>query len=191
MPRPSIRRLRQCTLLLTTVLVWALPCAAQQTQPAATEPLTVTLSLWRVQLNAQAKEELVPAPAVKPGELVEYQAVYANTSDRPLSGVQATLPLPEGMAYEAQSAQPLPVQASSDGRRFGAEPLMREVRDKEGKSVSEPVPYAEYRALRWQIPLLEPGKTFTVKARARVVQATAAPVGKPLPEAATGKKAGS
>jgi hypothetical protein len=52
---------------------------------------------------------------------------------------------------------------------------MRTVKDKDGKSVSEPVPYAQYRALRWQVKRVEPGKDFTVKARARVAQTSPAP----------------
>jgi len=151
------------TVLIVALFFFALPGLT-----AAAEPLTVTLSLFRIQLEAQGKEELIPAPSVKPGDLVEYQAVYVNVSDQPLRNVQATLPLPDYMEYLGGSAFPVSVMASADGLDFGPEPLMRLVPDKEGKIISEPVPFSEYKALRWQIPLLEAGKEITVKARAKI-----------------------
>ncbi|MDQ3060028.1 MAG: hypothetical protein M3R45_10980 [Pseudomonadota bacterium] len=162
-------------------LVFAASASAQAAKAPA-EPLTVTLMLKRVQADAGGKEQLVNAPSVKPGELVEYQALYANKGAKSLGNVQATLPLPEGMDYQGQSARPMPVLASTDGKTFAAEPLMRTVKDKDGKSVTEQVPYAQYRALRWQIKLVEPGKDFTVKARARVAQAAPAPAVLPVPK---------
>lgn len=171
---PSSKMLLSRLSLGLACLVFAASASAQAAKAPA-EPLAVTLTLKRVQSGADGKEKLVDAPSVKPGELLEYQAVYANKSVQPLEGVTATLPLPEGIDYQGQSARPMPVLASTDGKTFAAEPLMRTVKDKDGKSVSEPVPYAQYRALRWQVKRVEPGKDFTVKARARVAQTSPAP----------------
>ena len=63
-------------------LVFTVSASAQPVKASA-EPLAVTLVLKRVQANANGKEQLVDAPSVKPGELVEYQALYANKSAQP------------------------------------------------------------------------------------------------------------
>ena len=51
-----------------------------------------------------------------------------------------------------------------------AVPLMRRLAD--GKE--QPVPAAEYRALRWKVAELQPGKSFVVSARVRVAAGEAA-----------------
>lgn len=162
------RRVWLCNgrVLLSALLCSAFAASAQSSGPA--EPLSVTLALKRVQTGSDGKEVLVDAPSVKPGDLVEYRAVYRNAGAQPIRKVTATLPLPEGVEYQASSARPAGAQASSDGARFGPEPLMQTVRDKDGRQVTERIPYPQYRSLRWEIRELDAGKTFEVRARGRI-----------------------
>jgi uncharacterized repeat protein (TIGR01451 family) len=175
-------------VMAAALFVFALPAALRDAFAQANDPLSITLTLNRVLVDAQGKEVLKDAAKVKPGELVEYRAVYANGGNQPLGNVLATLPIPKEMEYMGQSAWPTPVQASIDGKEFAAEPLKRTVKDKDGKPVTVIVPYAEYRLLRWEIKSLAPGKEFVVKARARVSPLPPQPSA--VPEAGAVKRRG-
>lgn len=149
------------------LLALTLGCSLSVFAQAAAEPLAVTLTVSRVQVGADAKETLQEARAVKPDDILEYRAVYANRSGKPLSGVVANLPLPAGLDFQPGSAAPLSVLASTDGKEFRPSPLTRTVL-RNGKEVQEQVPYSEYRALRWQLGQIEPGAEVAVKVRAKV-----------------------
>lgn len=129
--------------------------------------VTVTLSAQRVSVS-QGKESLSPANEVKPGELVEYRAVYTNAGATPARQMLATLPVPAGMELVARTASPAKVEASLDGRTFAPVPLVRRVTQADGRIVTREIPLAEYRALRWPLGTLGPKASRTVTARMRV-----------------------
>lgn len=132
---------------------------------AAKSAVQVELTQARVVKGADGKEQLLDASSVKPGDILEYRATYKNISDKPVQGVVATLPIPEGLEYLPTSAKPGAklVQAATKEAVYAAEPLNRVVA---GKSV--PVPYAEYRSLRWSLGQLPAGGEAAVSARAKV-----------------------
>lgn len=132
------------------------------------EPLTVTLTAKKVQKDATGKEFFSAADKVKPGELLEYRADYANVSKASLNSVTATLPVPQGMVYVDKTANPATATATVDGVKFEAVPLKRTVKDKAGKEVTQLVPVSEYRALRWALGDIQAGKVKTVSARMNV-----------------------
>ena len=117
---------------------------APATATAPTRPATVGIALTQAKVvkSADGKEQLLDAASVKPGDVLEYRAVYTNRSDKAVTGVLATLPVLEDLVYQPGSARL--VQAATKNGVSAAEPLMRPVQSK-----SEPVPYADYRALRW------------------------------------------
>jgi uncharacterized repeat protein (TIGR01451 family) len=133
----------------------------------ATGSVAVELSANRV-TKQQGKELLVAADEAKPGELIEYRALYRNDGASEAKGLLATLPIPRGTQYVAGSALPRGVQASLDGRTFAAVPLKRTVRTPDGRTVVQDVPVAEYRALRWPLGALSSRDQRTVSARVRV-----------------------
>ncbi|HEX5362448.1 MAG TPA: hypothetical protein VFW49_15385 [Fluviicoccus sp.] len=133
-----------------------------QAAPAA-EPVKVNLQVFKVTLS-NGKETLIESKTVKPGETLEYRATYSNVSKKNISNLAATLPVPKGMEFVAQSAKPVSVDATVDGREFAPVPLMR----KKAAGGEEPVPVAEYRALRWKAVELQSGKSYEVSARMRV-----------------------
>lgn len=139
---------------------------AVTSEGASEGAVRVKLTQARVVVDA-GKEKLVEVEIVKPGDVIEYRAVYTNTSKETVRDLVATLPMPEGLEYVAKSARATDgvsaMQAAARDGRFGAEPLMV---TQGGAKV--PVPYAQYRSLRWQVGAMAAGRSVTVSARARV-----------------------
>ena len=154
----------------------AQPAPAAPVAAPAKPAVDVVLAQSKVTRDAQGKEQLVAADAVKPGDVLEYRASYTNKSGKPVKGLVANLPIPEGLEYLPGTAAPggEKVTAATKDGRFAAVPLSRMVNGK-----SEPVPYAEYRNLRWPLGELPASGTAIVTLRARVE--TAAPSGPPAP----------
>lgn len=155
---------------------WLAPGAhAQSHAPAAASapasPITVRLTQMKVLVD-HGKETLAPADQVKPGDIVEYRAVYTNAGSKPVSQLVATLPLPAGLEYTPRSAKPAApaAEAAAKDGRYAPEPLKRAVA---GQREPQLVPYDEYRSLRWKLGRLDAGAHAEVSARARVVIAAA------------------
>lgn len=142
---------------------------AKVEQKAEQKPLTVELTQKKVVKDERGREKLEEVDGVRPGDVLEYRAVYRNVSKQPLKGVAANLPLPEGLEYVARTAQPgkgAQFALKADGA-YEAEPLMRKGAD--GRM--QPVPLNEYRQIRWRLEELAPGAEAVVSARAKVEMA--------------------
>ena len=135
---------------------------------SAKGPITVQLTAYKVVAKGE-KDELEAADKIKPGETIEYQARYANTSKQSVKNLAATMPIPAGMEFVNGSALPDGAQASTDGKNFASLPLRRVTKGAGGTTKIEMVPMSEYRSLRWSIGQLDAGKSITVFARARVL----------------------
>lgn len=132
------------------------------------DPLLITLSSQKVQTTTDGKETLVNADKVKPGDIVQYKAIYHNRGKAALTGLNASLPVPFGMQYVEKSALPRPVLATIDNIKYEEEPLMRTLKNEDGKESQVAVPYSNYQSLRWEIGKLEGGKKITVTARMQI-----------------------
>lgn len=149
------------------VASWLLASAQVFAQQAGND-VTVALDASRIVAHAQG-ESRADAASAKPGDVIEYRAVYRNAGRSAARAVSATLPIPAGTEYVASSASPrLALRASLDGKRYDPVPLMRRVKRADGQTVEQPVPLAEYRFLRWDLGDLAPQKDSTVSARVRV-----------------------
>jgi uncharacterized repeat protein (TIGR01451 family) len=135
----------------------------------------VNLTAHRVTSGSNGREVLAPGDKARPGEVVEYQALYTNVSTDGVRQLVATLPIPDGMEYLPSTAVPAQVQASLDGNSFAAVPLRRKVKLADGREVMRDVPTSEYRWLRWTLGSLEGNGQETVRARVRVNAAPPAP----------------
>ena len=154
-----LTRLMAFVFLLVSTSLWA------------AGPLAIELKsekITTVVLQGKSEERRDAAKAIKPSDIIEYRANYKNTSAKELRGVQAVLPIPSGMTIDLNSAKPLPVQASTDGRQFYPVPLTRQVRAADGQLKTVNVPLSEYRALRWSLGVLAAGASRDVVLRARV-----------------------
>jgi uncharacterized repeat protein (TIGR01451 family) len=149
------------TLLLWLAQLMAVPAFA------ANDEVAITMRAFKVVPTAKGTE-LVPTESAQPGDTIEYQVTYRNAGDKPARDVTATLPVPAGgMAYVQHSAAPATALASLDGKQFAAVPLQRTV-VRDGRRVTEAVPAAEYRFLRWTLGELRSGESTTVKSRMRL-----------------------
>lgn len=127
----------------------------------------VTLQAARVTMT-NSREVLVSAAQAKPGEILEYRAVYTNDGKRDVRQLMATLPIPVGVEYLPRTAAPAVVLASLDGKSYAAVPLTRKERTADGRDVIRAIPASEYRFLRWAVGTLPAKQARTVKARVRV-----------------------
>jgi uncharacterized repeat protein (TIGR01451 family) len=82
------------------------------------DDLKITLTAEKVTVQKDGKEALVAATRAKPGEVIQYTAVYLNQSKGTLRNLAPTLPIPSGMEYIADSAKPAATQASLDRKVF-------------------------------------------------------------------------
>ncbi len=155
------------------------PASAQLSAPALriadsqAEPrLATQLLMSRVVLEGKT-EKLTQAPAVQPGDLLQYTAHFGNPSLAAMRDVVPSLPVPTGTQWVPQSDQPTGATASIDGRQFGPLPLMRKQLQANGQWVQVPVPISEIRYLRWPARDLAAGDSFATSLRVRVLSGDA------------------
>lgn len=126
------------------------------------------LSVFKVTHNAAGQEALAPATTIKPGEVIEYQARYSNQGTEDVRNLQGTIPIPIGLELVPDSVSPVAATASTDGKVFAAMPLKRLEKATDGTQKWVPVPFSQYRFVRWSLPSLAGGQSATVSARARI-----------------------
>lgn len=170
-----MRRIWTAAPALLALSLLTLPVAFAQKAPAPVESDLVA----RKVVVAEGRESLVDAASARPGEVIEYVATYRNTGKGAVTGLQATVPIPPQTEFIAGSARPAQVKASLDGRSYADIPLKRMV-ERDGRRIEEPVPYREYRYLRWHAGELAGGKSAAFTARVRVIddRAPSEPPGK-------------
>nr|WP_312176524.1 hypothetical protein [Moraxella sp. CTOTU46934] len=144
------------TLALSTVLGISLANGAN-----AAEALSVNLQAKQI-VTENGKQVLKTVNRANSGDIIQYQAIYRNNIQKPMTDLALTLPVPANMVY-VSSSSPAPTQASLDGKKFENLPIMRKVN---GKMVE--VPVSQYRALRWIVKTLPAQQSTTVSLNAKV-----------------------
>ena len=144
------------TLALSTVLGLSLANGAN-----AAEALSVNLQAKQI-VTENGKQVLKTVNRANSGDVIQYQAIYRNNIQKPMTDLALTLPVPANMVY-VSSSSPAPTQASLDGKKFENLPIMRKVN---GKMVE--VPVSQYRALRWIVKTLPAQQSTTVSLNAKV-----------------------
>ncbi|HUX74101.1 MAG TPA: hypothetical protein VMV25_09460 [Steroidobacteraceae bacterium] len=150
-------------------LLFAAVIAAVSWAPAAWSAAVVTSKLQVRQVQSEhGHERLGLAAAAKPGDLLQYRAVYRNSGDAPATHLLARVPVPLGTTLLTDSLKPAGAEASTDGTHFAPLPLMQSVSGKDGKRHRQPVPAADIRAVRWNLRTLAPGQSARVLLRVRI-----------------------
>lgn len=144
------------TLALSTVLGISLANGAN-----AAEALSVNLQAKQI-VTENGKQVLKTVNRANSGDVIQYQAIYRNNIQKPMTDLALTLPVPANMVY-VSSSSPAPTQASLDGKKFENLPIMRKVN---GKMVE--VPASQYRAVRWIVKTLPAQQSTTVSLNAKV-----------------------
>lgn len=134
--------------------------------------VSVKMSARKVVRDAKGAERFESGEQAKPGDVIEYVAVYRNTGKEKVTGLLATIPVPREMEFLPGTARPDRFDASVDGKAFGPAPLKRRVKLPNGKEELREVPPEEYRALRWEFESLEAGATVKAAARMRIRNGT-------------------
>ncbi len=165
--RARIRRPLRCAVMLLSATFFVPAMAADA-------GVSVALTAWAVGKGDDGNERLSAAEQVKPGDVLQYSALYTNGGRQPVRNLVASLPIPVGTELIDAPQLPRAATASIDGKAFSALPLMRKVRTADGRMVDQPVPLAEYRALRWPQHDLASNATLRIGARVRVVATPAA-----------------
>jgi len=158
-----IHPLRLALAALVVATAASTPALAQK----GGEPLESTLVARKV-VVAEGRESLVDAADARPGDVIEYVATYRNTGKDAIRGLKAALPIPPQTEYIPGSARPAKAQASLDGKAFADMPLRRKT-TRNGQAIDEPVPWREYRAIRWDAGDLAAGDTLPFTIRVRVI----------------------
>jgi uncharacterized repeat protein (TIGR01451 family) len=133
-------------------------------------PIAINLQQFKVVKDDQGKTKLVDAALVLPGDVIEYRAVYSNRSGSALP-VVATMPIPESMEYIKDSAKTNGKAAhtvAAKDAQYAQEPLQQKVTTASGATLSQPVPYASYRFVRWDLGRLPSGSSVEVSVRTKV-----------------------
>ena len=153
----------------TTILCLTSIMAASASADGA---LVATLESLKVSRAADGSEQLAPSYHAQPNDVFEYRATYRNQSSKTMRRVIATVPVPQGFEYVAESAAPVVMLASLDGKTFSPLPLIRAVPSADGAANETPIPAQELRFLRWEIGDMQAGTSSTVTARVRFAPTT-------------------
>jgi uncharacterized repeat protein (TIGR01451 family) len=142
-------------------------CAQQMEQPG----VKMVMSQSKI-VVANGVEQKQSADKVKPGDVIEYVVECKNPGTKAVKDFKPVLPVPAALEYIPQSASPVPVMASTDGKNFAPVPLKRKVQGADGKMSEQLVPVSEYRSLQWDLGNIEGGASKSVKARMKVKAAS-------------------
>ena len=172
--------LKKFAMAAVLVLMAAWPLSAQQPK----QELVVTaqnLTAREMATNGKARKDSVAAP----GDVIEYQLVFANTKTFALKNVVFQDPIPGGLVYVPETAKStrddVVVEYSVDkGATWSVKPMVEVV--EAGKKVSKPATPEQYTNVRWRVTgLVAPGATVEARFQTRVNGAL------PKPAAATVK----
>lgn len=171
-----IRQLSQFIFLLA-IGIFSFGAIAADADPVAMgvkkqAPIVIHLQQFKVTKDEKGEAKFEEATAVLPGELLEYRATYSNQGTTALP-VVATLPIPEGLEYVKESAKSknkIAHTVAQKDAQFSNEPLVQRVVTASGATLSQPIPYASYRYVRWDLGRLSPGNSIEVSVRAKVAQ---------------------
>lgn len=155
--------LQKFVIAALAVIFIAFPALAVETGDVVVE-----LKGQKVVKGTDGKEKFESADKAKPGDVIEYKAAYRNKGKKPAANMLATIPVPLGTEFIPGSSKPAKATASVDGKEYAPVPLKRKVTLPSGKEELRDVPFEEYRFIRWEMKVLEPGKSATFSMRVRI-----------------------
>jgi len=156
------RRALRLFMAILVLFMMALPSPGSESGV-----IDVQLTVMKIESTAGG-EVFVPAETIRPGDLLQYEIVYRIKGEDEVLELLAQLPIPEGMEYVPDSAQPPKVLGSLGGSDFSPLPLPGKNPLPSGPEPSMKIPPVKYRTLGWTMRGLAPGDEFTVSARLRV-----------------------
>lgn len=139
-------------------------------QAQGNEDVTSELTTYRISTDDAGNETAVEVSEIRPGDTIEYRLTYTNNTENDISNLVPILPIPVGVQYLDDTAEPTISSASlsTTGDNFQTLPIMREVTQQNGETVEQEVPASEFRRLRWMVDSLAAQESVTLRARVQV-----------------------
>ena len=149
--RESIRNILNKLLLVGAVS--SLLLLSFQASAAQKGHLKVTSKVQKmVIVNKAGKKsyQFIPAVKVLPGEIVQYNTIFENVSNKPAGNINIVNPIPKHTVYLPNSANGKNTRAvfSVDGGKHYGKAGTLKVRGKDGKI--HPAKPSDYTHIRWQ-----------------------------------------
>jgi uncharacterized repeat protein (TIGR01451 family) len=135
--------------------------------------LTGFIEAYRVVVNDEGVERLLPAEKARPNDIIEYKLTYKNNGTAPLHNIVITDPVPAEAAYIAESAllpQGVRVQFSIDeGQSYHAWPVKVLIETADGEQVWKEAAPEQVTHIRWALDEdIDPDQGIVVSYRASV-----------------------
>lgn len=126
----------------------------------ANADITSELKVFQVSQLESGEDLLEPASAVAPGAIVEYRAIFTNTSDSEIKSVNLEIPVPEQTRYIPSSDAPMASQfvLRDDSVLKNSEAVF------EGDQVSPDL----VGSVAWSIASIAAGESVELKIRVRI-----------------------
>lgn len=123
---------------------------------AKSKPTLVSnMQAYLVKVNAQGKEYRQPAKVTEPGQVIEYNLSYTNQTQKTLSGLVVSGPIPANTSYIANSAktgiQSELLVSIDGGATFESEPVRRQQKMPNGQMATVIIPPERYTNVRWKV----------------------------------------
>jgi len=160
--------MKKILLASFVVLVMALNLSAQsQATGERKSPLEVKLNAWIIRTDTVDGKPVVrrlPADSVMVGDTIEYELIYKNVSDFPITGLKPTALIPPNTSYvpgSAGSDVKARVYFSIDGgKTFHEPPIYHTVTLPDGRKVKKEATPDMFTNIRWGMKgELHPGRT--------------------------------
>ena len=142
-----------------TVAVSTTSLDTLQLAPVFSTPnvITANTKVMKILKNKEGVEFAVPANHISPGDIIEYHTVYTNTTARPVSNIDATVTLPNGVKLISLNSA-LPTLATMGGNTYQTI----------GQAGTFSVIQQPYSSLKWNLVDLSANAAQTVVLRAIV-----------------------
>ena len=151
---------------LAVALVTALASSFASAAPVIELDILAEKELVETSPEGQQIRRRVPAADAAPGELIFYTLRYSNSGDEPASNVRIDNPVPEGTAYQADSAwgENAEILFSIDGGATykGPANLTYETTNNQGRSEQRRAQPEQYNAVRWIVTEIPAGQQGSV-----------------------------
>ena len=162
----------------STIFLVILMTGLAAAQQAAQKQISFVLSqdlIKRTAVDGKVVEEIVPTPkTVMPGDLLREEVSFKNVSDKPLSRLNVSVPVPSGTEF-AGSATPQNERwslffSADGGKSFAVNPQQKVTVAENGKAVTKlvPAPTSAYTHVRWTVTNLKSDESLKLSFRVRV-----------------------
>lgn len=134
-------------------------------------PLEIELKAFLFS-HGERESELTDDAEILPGQIIEYELIYKNTSSATLREVNASAGIPEGTAFvqgSATESDSLTPEFSVDGSNFSTPPIYIDVENEAGEIERREADVDAYRAIQWRIPELSGGEEKSLIYRVQVI----------------------